>query len=71
MTLYSVEEDSGTHFLTMELVEGQSLDRRPPPGGLPPAQVFDVGIALADALAAGMESVSIFSFARRPRARLP
>jgi TolB-like protein/Tfp pilus assembly protein PilF len=52
VTLFAVEEDGGTHFLTMELVEGESLDRRLPPGGLPLAQVFDVGIALADALAA-------------------
>jgi serine/threonine protein kinase len=36
----------------MELVEGASLDRRLSPGGLPLEQVFDVGIALADALAA-------------------
>ena len=55
VTLYAVEEEEGTHFLTMELVEGQSLDRGIPPGGLPLAQVFDIGIALADALAAAHE----------------
>src|ERR1051326_6600398 len=27
VTLHSVEEDGGTHFLTMELVDGSSLDR--------------------------------------------
>jgi serine/threonine protein kinase len=27
VTLYSVEESDGVHFLTMELIEGQSLDR--------------------------------------------
>ena len=31
VTIYSVEEADGVHFLTMELVEGQSLDR-PDPG---------------------------------------
>ena len=55
VTLYAVEEEEGTHFLTMELVEGQSLDRGIPPGGLPLTQVFDIGIALADALAAAHE----------------
>ena len=30
VTIFSVEEAEGIHFLTMELVEGQSLDRRIP-----------------------------------------
>jgi serine/threonine protein kinase len=34
VTIHSVEEDSGRHFLTMELVEGQSLDQRIPSTGL-------------------------------------
>ena len=55
VTLYSVEEAEGTHFLTMELIEGTSLDHRISPGGLPMAEVFDVGIALADALTAAHE----------------
>jgi len=55
VTLHSIEESGGTRFLTMELVEGQSLDKLIPPGGLPLAQVFDVGIAMADALAAAHE----------------
>ncbi|HEU5181049.1 MAG TPA: protein kinase [Candidatus Polarisedimenticolia bacterium] len=55
VTLYSVEEAEGTHFLTMELVEGTSLDRVLSSGGLPLEKVFDVGIALADALAAAHE----------------
>jgi len=52
VTLFSVEEERGTHFLTMELVEGDSLDHALPAGGLPLTKVFDVGIALADALSA-------------------
>jgi serine/threonine protein kinase/TolB-like protein/cytochrome c-type biogenesis protein CcmH/NrfG len=55
VTLFSVEEDRGTHFLTMELVEGESLDCGLPPDGLPLAQVFDIGVALADALVAAHE----------------
>src|SRR5688572_2971523 len=52
VTFYSVEQQVGSHFLTMELVDGESLDRTLPPGGLPLAKVFDVSIALADALTA-------------------
>jgi len=52
VTLFSVEEDAGVHFLTMELVEGQSLVDALPEEGLPLAKVLDIGIAVADALAA-------------------
>src|SRR5450432_980459 len=55
VTIYSVEEAGGTHFLTMELVEGQSLDRLIPPNGLSVAQVVDIASALADAIAAAHE----------------
>ena len=55
VTIHSVEEEGGIHFLTMELVEGMSLNHAIPPGGLPLAKVFDIGIALADALAAAHE----------------
>jgi TolB-like protein/Flp pilus assembly protein TadD len=50
--LYSVEEDGGVHFLTMELVEGPGLDSMVAGNGLPLPKVFDIGIAVADALAA-------------------
>lgn len=55
VVLHSMEEEGGMHFLTMELVEGESLDRRVTPGGLPVASVVDLGIALADALTAAHE----------------
>ena len=55
VTLFSVEEAEGTHFLTMELIEGDSLDHELPPGGLPLAKVFDIGASLADALTAAHE----------------
>jgi len=55
VTIYSVEEVEGIHFLTMELVDGESLDRRLTPSGLPLDMVFDVGIDLAGALAAAHE----------------
>jgi serine/threonine protein kinase len=52
VTIYSVEESAGVHFLTMELVEGQSLDHRILDGGLPVQQIVEIAGALADALAA-------------------
>jgi serine/threonine protein kinase/tetratricopeptide (TPR) repeat protein len=55
VVLYSVEEDKGVRFLTMELVEGQGLDHLVSPGGLPLSRVLDLGIALSDALVAAHE----------------
>src|SRR5687768_12928961 len=51
VTLHSIEEDADVRFLTMELVEGQSLDQRIDRDGLPLDSLFEVGIAVADALA--------------------
>ncbi len=55
VVLHSVEDDRDVRFLTMELVEGQSLDQHVAPGGLPLARVLDIGIALADALTTAHE----------------
>jgi TolB-like protein/Tfp pilus assembly protein PilF len=55
VTVHSVEEADGVHFLTMQLVEGQPLDRVVPEGGLSPAQILEIATALADALAAAHE----------------
>jgi len=55
VTIFSVEESDGIHFLTMELIEGQSLDRLMPPGGLPAAQIIEIAKAVADALSAAHE----------------
>jgi serine/threonine protein kinase len=60
VTLYSVEESPSTgsgqadsvHFLTMELVEGDTLQARVMPGGMPMPEVLDIGWAVADALTA-------------------
>ncbi len=52
VVLYTIEEADGIRFLTMELVEGQSLDHLLLGGGLPIPRLLDIGIALADALAA-------------------
>src|SRR5258706_11135145 len=55
VTLFSVEDEGGTRFLTMELVDGQGLDQHMATGGLPVARVVDLGVALADALVAAHE----------------
>ena len=49
VTLFSVEEDEGVHFLTMELVEGRPLDRVIPAGGLSVEQIVEIAGALAEA----------------------
>ena len=45
VVLHSIEEQQGIQFLTMELIEGQGLDRHVQSGGLPVARVLDFGIA--------------------------
>jgi serine/threonine protein kinase len=55
VTLHSVEEAGGVHFLTMELVEGRSLQECIPPSGLPIERVLHIASAIAEALAAAHE----------------
>ena len=52
VVLYSVEESEGTHFLTMELVEGEPLSHQIPAGGLPIETLVASGTALAEAMGA-------------------
>src|SRR6186713_3029008 len=55
VVLHSIEDAQGTRFLTMELVDGRSLAQSITPGGLPAGRVIELGIAMADALAAAHE----------------
>jgi len=55
VTLHSVEEEEGVRFLTMELVDGQSLDQVVTSGGLPLSRVLELAIPLANALVAAHE----------------
>ncbi len=55
VTIYSVEESEGVHFLTMQLVEGRALDHVIPAGGLPIEQIVEIARALGDAMAAAHE----------------
>ncbi|HEX8818014.1 MAG TPA: protein kinase [Terriglobales bacterium] len=52
VTIYSVEECDGVHFLTMQLVEGEPLNRVIPQDGLAIERIVAIGSALAEALAA-------------------
>jgi TolB-like protein len=55
VTVYSVEHTEGVHFLTMQLVEGQPLDRIIPAEGLPLERIVTIATALAEALSAAHE----------------
>jgi len=55
VTVFSVEEADGIHFLTMAHVKGQTLGELIPPGGMPVETLLDRGSALADALRAAHE----------------
>jgi len=52
VTLHSVEDARGLHFLTMELVEGVILQEKIVPGGLPVDELLRLALPLADAVAA-------------------
>src|SRR2546426_4987626 len=52
VTIYSVEEADGIAFITMELVEGQTLRQVLPHGGLSLGRLLDLAIPLAEAVAA-------------------
>ncbi len=52
VTIFSIEEHDDMPFMTMELIEGSTLDKVIPDGGLALARFFDIAIALADALSA-------------------
>jgi serine/threonine protein kinase len=55
VTIYSVEHVGDRSFLTMELVEGRTLEQEVPEGGLPIAEFLRIAIQLADALNAAHE----------------
>ncbi|MGB5659099.1 MAG: protein kinase [Thermoanaerobaculia bacterium] len=55
VTMYSVEEDQGVHFLTMSYIDGKRLDQIVPEGGLSLDRIFDIAVPLADALSAAHE----------------
>jgi TolB-like protein/Flp pilus assembly protein TadD len=52
VTIHSVEMVGRSRFLTMELVEGESLGKVIPEGGMPLRQLLQIATALADAVRA-------------------
>ncbi|MBS1809123.1 MAG: PD40 domain-containing protein [Acidobacteria bacterium] len=52
LTIYDVGEAAGTHFIATEYVEGQTLRQLLQPGPLPPTQVAEIALQMADALSA-------------------
>jgi eukaryotic-like serine/threonine-protein kinase len=52
VTVYAVERSDGILFLTMELIEGQSLDHAIAKGGLRLDELLKIAIPLTDAIAA-------------------
>jgi serine/threonine-protein kinase len=53
--LYGIEEFEGTHFLVMELVEGETLAERIARGTIPPAEALRIGYQIAEACEAAHE----------------
>jgi TolB-like protein/Tfp pilus assembly protein PilF len=52
VTIHSTEEVDSLRFITMELIEGRTLDQLIPPIGISMAQFFTIASAIADALSA-------------------
>ena len=52
VTIHSTEEVEGLRFITMELIEGRTLDQLIPSIGVSLAYFFDVSIAITDAVSA-------------------
>ena len=55
VTIHSVEESEGIHFITMERVRGKTLTELIPKKGLPLNKFFEIAIPLADAVSAAHE----------------
>ena len=55
VTIHSIEEDQNVHFLTMELVDGQSLAEIVPQGGMPLEKVVEIAESLISALVVAHE----------------
>ncbi len=50
VTIYSVEEEGGFRFITMELVEGQALSELIPAAGMPHEEFYEIALPLVDAV---------------------
>ena len=50
VTVHSVEEAEGTHFITMELISGKTLSELLPTDGFPLTQFFELAIPMVGAV---------------------
>ncbi len=55
VTVYTIEEEEGLSFFTMEFVDGETLDRRIAPGGLSLEAFLRIAVPLTEAVAAAHE----------------
>ena len=49
-TIYEAGEENGQHFISMELVKGETLSAKVKPGGLKLDEILDIAIPLAEGL---------------------
>jgi len=49
-TIHEIDEADGHHFITMELLQGQTLRERIAEGAIPTSELIRIGIQVADAL---------------------
>ena len=52
VVIHSIEREGGVPYITMELVEGRTLDRLVAPGGLPLERLLETSLAIAEAVTA-------------------
>jgi serine/threonine protein kinase/Tol biopolymer transport system component len=52
VTIYSIEEQEGEHFLTMELIQGKLLSESIPANGMSLSKFFALAVPLAEAISA-------------------
>jgi len=55
VTIHTIEEAEGRHFISMELVRGRTLDALIPADGLPRDTLFELAVPMADAISAAHE----------------
>jgi serine/threonine protein kinase len=53
VTIYDIRSQDGTDFIVMEYIEGQTLDKKIAPTGMPPMQALKYAVQVADAFDQG------------------
>jgi serine/threonine protein kinase len=64
VTVYSVEQDGDTHFLSMEYVEGRTVAELLPKGGLPLKRLLGIARQIVDAVIAAHDRGSSIVISR-------